>query len=98
MLDDLNTDEVRRLRQLADDIVAGTEDRTFWIGGARDTSLAILRQVAEWLGDACGQRRFDRDRPGSLYAHLPCVRPAGHPGQHLDALGQSWEQPAEVPR
>ncbi|GAA3761594.1 hypothetical protein HDA32_005728 [Spinactinospora alkalitolerans] len=84
---DLTPDEARLLRTMADDIVKGTQDRAYRLGGARDTSVAILRRIAQWLGDACNQHR-----PGAEPRRLPCIRPAGHTGHHLDAHGQSWQQ------
>lgn len=94
---DLTPDEARQLRLMADDIVAGTQDRAYWLGGARDTSIAILCQVADWLGEACDRRRINADRLTAPERHrLPCVRPAKHTGRHLDALGQCWEPNANV--
>ncbi|PSK85957.1 hypothetical protein CLV63_13716 [Murinocardiopsis flavida] len=94
---DLTPDEAHRLRLMADDIVTGTQDRAYWLGGARDTSIAILCQVADWLGDACDRRRADAGQPTAPERHrLPCVRPAKHTGRHMDALGQCWETYANV--
>ncbi|GAA3730121.1 hypothetical protein HDA32_006016 [Spinactinospora alkalitolerans] len=89
---DLTPDEARLLRTMADDIVEGTQDRAYWLGGARDTSVAILRRIAQWLGDTCDQHRPAQEGPGPEQRPLTCIRPVGHTGRHLDAHGQSWQQ------
>ncbi|MBB6174487.1 hypothetical protein HNR23_004547 [Nocardiopsis mwathae] len=92
---DLTPDEVRRLRALADLIAAGTCDRVYWLGGARDASIRILKRVADWLGDACGHIDTTPDRPGPALLRSPCVRPAEHGGLHLDVNGHAWKPTGE---
>ncbi|CAM4078837.1 hypothetical protein GCM10009799_02860 [Nocardiopsis rhodophaea] len=96
---DLTPEEVRRLRELADQIAMGTQGRPCWLSGARSTSIGILQRVSDWLGDACGHIDATPERPGPALLRLPCVRPFGHSGLHLDAHGHSWVSlPGEEPR
>ncbi|ASU81698.1 hypothetical protein CDO52_01810 [Nocardiopsis gilva YIM 90087] len=88
---DLTPEEVRRLRELADQIAMGTQGRPCWLTGARVTSIGILARVSDWLGDACGHLDTSPDRPGPALLNPPCVRPADHTGPHLDADGHSWD-------
>ncbi len=85
----LSEDETRQLRQMADDLVASVQDRTYWLSTIRDTSVAILDQLTQRIGDPCGRHPPD---PHPSTAH-PCVRPAHHPGHHLNTRGQSWPDP-----
>ncbi|TDQ46324.1 hypothetical protein [Actinorugispora endophytica] len=79
---DLTPEEARRLRRLADQIAAQTQDRAYWLIGVRHTCLALLAEVSAWLGDGCARRR-----PG---LGTGCVRPSAHPGSCLDAFGHAW--------
>lgn len=85
----LSPEEAQWLRQMADDLATSTQDRTYWLSNIRETSLTILAQVAEWLGDACGQQPTDTP----LSDRHPCVRPAHHTGPHMSPLGHSWPNP-----
>ncbi|MBB6174854.1 hypothetical protein HNR23_004914 [Nocardiopsis mwathae] len=91
---DLTPDEARCLRQLADRIVEATQDRAYWLSGARDTSLAILARATEWLGDACAQHMPAHvlgQNPGrTARQQFTCIRPCGHSGVHIDTAGHCW--------
>lgn len=85
----LPDDEARRLRQMADDLATSAQDRTYWLSTIRDNSVAILSQLTNRIGDACGEFPSDVSHPTTH----PCVRPTHHGGRHLNTSGHSWPNP-----
>lgn len=81
---DLTPEEARLLRELADSLVSGTRDRTYWLTGVRHTCLTLLHQIALWLGESCGECH--------PLTGTGCVRPDGHVGFHTDVFGHLWPQ------
>ncbi|MFE9922292.1 DUF6907 domain-containing protein [Streptomyces sp. NPDC005774] len=45
----------------------------------------------------CGARRPGWERPGPGRHRLPCILPAGHTGEHQNALHQTWDAPSLAP-
>lgn len=59
------------------------------------TLLGVGREVPE--AALCGRRRPGWETPGPGRHRLPCVRTAGHVGDHADAYRRTWDPaPAEA--